>query len=103
MLLEFITSIICELVINIEQNVFSYPITFHNCILHYFIAYPTTSPATSAWHGTTYSWRSPRSYSGSRPRSVTSARDNASTRKPFFREASIDPAHGLSAFPTPAP
>src|SRR5262249_12950109 len=30
-LLQFVTSIVCELVINVEDDIFLYPITLHNC------------------------------------------------------------------------
>src|SRR5258708_5379705 len=106
MLLYFIAGVIFQLVINVENNVVLYPITFHvpnpsiPCRrVAGTTASPTTRCAVSAWRGTAYSSRSLRWCSAFRRRSATSIRDSASTQKPCARGGSASKARRRSCVP----
>src|SRR4029079_19410273 len=94
MLFQFIASVVGQLVINVEQNIFLYPFAFHRCTLclplllpsftrldsrgrlsprdRLFIACPPESLAAFAWLGIKCSLRFLRWYSKSRRRSAIS-------------------------------
>src|ERR1700722_1672389 len=118
MLLQFMSSIIGQLAINEERDIFSYPFTLHSsCPLggkslnfmwgqppsavrraqpgFLFISYPPTARATSAWLETKYSLPSLPWYAKSRPRFATSIRDNASAQRPCARAALTFPARRI--------
>src|ERR1019366_73704 len=90
-LLYLVPGIVLQLVVHIEQNVLPHPITFHfrtpsRAPSPKLIASPPARCAVFASRETTYSSPSLPSYSASRPRCATSARDSASTRIPSARE-----------------
>src|SRR4029077_1471017 len=104
-LLQFVTGVVGQLVIDVQQNIFLYPCTFHRCTPYFpsplpscarlelssrdplFIACPPESRATSEWLGTKYSLRFLQSCSKSRRQSAISIPDSASTQKPCVHEA----------------
>src|SRR6266567_4132293 len=116
MLLQFMTSIIRQLVINIKNNVLLYPFalhnrlstgrarrpSLHNLFLRELISYPPGRRAISAWPETAYSLRFLPSYSAPRQPSAISIRDSASTQRPCVRAASTSPAPAKFFRPTRA-
>src|SRR5689334_21321502 len=86
-LLQFVTGIVGQLVIDVQQNIFLYPFALHGCTprqgrLVLFIACPPKSHAASEWPGIRYFSPFLRWYSKSRPPSAISIPDNASTQTP---------------------
>src|ERR1700690_1811149 len=112
-LLQFITSVIRQLVIDMQQNIFLNPFAFHSVtpttmgswlfawtgetpatLRTVFIACPPESHATSEWPGIKYFLPFLPSYSKSRLRSLISIPDNASTQRPCARAALVCPERG---------
>src|SRR5208283_1501084 len=106
-LLDFVAGVVLQFVVHIEQNVLPHPITFHfripsRGLTFELIASPPARPAVFASREIMCSLPSLPSYSASRPRCATSARDSASTRTPSAREASAPTAPRRSCAPVPA-
>src|ERR1700678_685021 len=93
-LLYLVTSVVFQFVIDIEQNILPYPITFHFRLPSQgqktnfeLTASPPARCAVFASRETMYSLPSLPSYSASHRPCATSDRDSASVRTPFAREA----------------